>query len=414
MKQTITTELIRNLPPGPCDIWDTKLAKFVVRVRPNGKASYLVARGRGCWHTIAAVDELKPHEAREQARTLLGEDATHRTHGRDPIAERKKHRAAQTSITFKAFLDDHFEPWAREHYKRGPETVQRLRTIFEDLFPVKLAAIDAWTVEKLRTQRLKAGKVKAATVNSHLTMLKAALAKAVAWKLLPAHPLTEVKALKADKTGRIRYLSPAEEQRLRAALIARDEARQQRRDQANAWRRERGYAEMPGDNADHLTAIVLVALNTGLRKGEIFNLRWTDIDWSLAQLTVRGESIEKLEGSKSRQTRHVPLNREALETFKAWRPEDASDSYVFPGREDERLDDIKKGWAPVVKAAKLINFTFHDLRHTFASKLVMAGVDLNTVRELLGHSDIKMTLRYAHLAPEHKAAAVARLVAHGA
>ena len=86
--------------------------------------------------------------------------------------------------------------------------------------------------------------------------------------------------------------------------------------------------------------------------------------------------------------------------------------YVFPGAEGARLEDIKKGWAPLVKAAKVEAFTFHDLRHTFASKLVMAGVDLNTVRELLGHADLKMTLRYAHLAPEHKAAAVAKLVAH--
>lgn len=71
---------------------------------------------------------------------------------------------------------------------------------------------------------------------------------------------------------------------------------------------------------------------------------------------------------------------------------------------------IPKAWAALMLAANIDGFRFHDLRHTFASKLVMAGVDLNTVRELLGHGDITMTLRYAHLAPEHKAAAVEKLV----
>ena len=74
------------------------------------------------------------------------------------------------------------------------------------------------------------------------------------------------------------------------------------------------------------------------------------------------------------------------------------------------MDNVRKSWAGVLKEAHISHFRWHDLRHHFASRLVMAGVDLNTTRELLGHSDLKITLRYAHLAPEHKAEAMERLV----
>ena len=86
--------------------------------------------------------------------------------------------------------------------------------------------------------------------------------------------------------------------------------------------------------------------------------------------------------------------------LRLWRIKTGGQGAVFG------LTDIKKSFASLLKLAEIQNFRFHDLRHHFASKLVMAGIDLNTVRELLGHVDIRMTLRYSHLAPEHKAAAV--------
>jgi integrase len=246
-------------------------------------------------------------------------------------------------------------------------------------------------------------------VNRDLAALRAMLSRAVEWGHLQAHPLRSVRALREDKAGRLRYLLPAEETRLRAALKTRDHDRRAERERANEWRRDRGYDPWPvfGEFTDTLTPIVLMALNTGMRFGELTALRWADIDFPLALATVLGSS------AKSGKTRHIPLNADVMDTLRAWEPGVPDGSrWVFPGRDGEgRLVDIKTGWMALLRKAEITQFRFHDLRHTFASKLVMASVDLNTVRELLGHADIKMTLRYAHLAPEHKAAAVAKLVA---
>jgi integrase len=186
---------------------------------------------------------------------------------------------------------------------------------------------------------------------------------------------------------------------------ARDEERRRGRMSANEWRRERGYELMPefGTYTDHLSPIVLLAIDTGLRRGELLPLNWDDVDLERAILTVRGE------GAKSGRTRHVPLNAEAVWVLREWQGPTRS-GLSFPGEDGQQMTHLKSTWTRVAKVAKLRAFRFHDLRHTFASKLVQRGVDLNTVRELLGHSDFSLTLRYAHLAAENKAAAVATLM----
>jgi integrase len=205
---------------------------------------------------------------------------------------------------------------------------------------------------------------------------------------------------KADRQPKPRFLSEAEEKRLRASLARRDSEAKAARDRANAWRRERKKPELPAlpHYADHLTPAILLSTNTGLRRGELLALRWADVDLAGRQLTVRAS------GTKSGQTRHVPLNTEALTVLKRWRRQ-SNGPRVFA------VDtSFKTAWASLLKQAKIESFRWHDLRHHFGSRLVQSGVPLNTVRELLGHQSIAMTLRYAHLADGDKASAVEKLV----
>lgn len=304
-------------------------------------------------------------------------------------------------------------------YGKRCDQVAMIRAAFRDLQDLKLSDFNAGRIDRWRAQRrshhptqakkAKARDVSRATINHNISGLRAALARAVEWGVLSVMPLGKIKRRKEDDNAIVRYLSCDEETHLRAALAARDKTRRSARESANAWRRERGYEEWAayGIYTDHLTPLVLIAVNTGLRRGELLQLRWRDVNLQRCMLTVRGE------GAKTGQTRHVPLNSEAIQVLNAWKPNVCDTNWcVFSGADSSTpITGIKKPWMLVLKAAKVSSFRFHDLRHTFASKLVMAGVDLNTVRELLGHRSITMTLRYAHLAPEHKAAAVESIVA---
>lgn len=398
MRAAITKDLIRDLA-GPCEVWDTKLPGLVLRVRESGAASYAVIYGRAKKVTLGKVDAFTPTEARERAKQVLGEIA----HGKDPQAERRKRRAG----TLRGFLTTQYQPWAEANRKTGAQTVTRIIAAFPDaLLNRPLADLNGFHLEQWRTARRNAD-LKDTTINRDLDALRAVLSRAVEWGVMTEHPMRRVKSAKVDAIGRLRYLSTAEEQRLRAALVARDDSRRDGRARFNAWRTARGYKTLPdyGTYPDHITPITLLAINTGLRRGELLGLTWGDVDATSALLTVQGAS------AKTGLTRYLPLNMEAVRVLTAWRPADAGpEDLVFPGPDGGPMFSLKTAWEKVATAAKLDGFTFHDLRHTFASKLVQAGVDLNTVRELLGHSDIKMTLRYAHLAPEHRAAAVAKLV----
>ena len=141
-----------------------------------------------------------------------------------------------------------------------------------------------------------------------------------------------------------------------------------------------------------------MSLNTGLRRGELTALEWSDIDFRANLLTVRAAA------AKSGSMRRVNLNAEAVAVLRRWQRQTGSAGRLFP------VYDFKTAWSTLLTEANIDGFRWHDLRHTFASRLAQANVSLNKIRELMGHADLKMTLRYAHLATEDLADAVLSLV----
>jgi integrase len=400
MKIQLARQLIESTKPRatPQELRDTKVGGLLLRVQPSGVKSYIVEWARGRRRTIGRHPVMTLDGARETAKRLLGQAAEHGA----PTAVIEAELAAQgiqEVTTFGEFIETRYGPHVQATAKAGAATVQSLAKQFGHLYPRELSSISRADFDAFKAKRLRA-KVHPATVNRDLDRIKAALSAAVHWDLLPNNPLAGVKRIKRDIEERVRYLSPAEERALRKALALRDDTARTRRKSGNAWRAERGEALLPRIVAysDHLTPMTLIALNTGLRRGEIVQLTWDDIDLRGKRLTVRAGY------AKSGKTRHLPLNSEVVTVLNSYPKQEPGVGRLFA------IAGIGKAWERLMQAAGIEDFRFHDLRHTFASKLVMAGIDLNTVRELLGHGDIKMTLRYAHLAPEHKAAAVEKLV----
>ncbi len=411
MSIKLTNRTVASIKPKTTayDVRDSEIKGFLLRVRPTGSMTYLLqyrnSNGAQKHFKIGLSSNIKPEQARDIAKKKAGEVAQ----GVDIQETRKAQKTEGNRAKFdtlRGFFENKYLPWVKEHRRNAKETEKRIWRNFGQFFDRKLVDVNTWVIEKWRSDRIKAGATKE-TVNRDVAALKAAISKAVDWEIIDQHPLAKVKPLKRDSKAKVRYLSENEEKSLRKALQKRDMTIKSSRDSANQWRKERGYEPLPSlkasNYADHLTPIVLLTINTGLRRGEVFNLKWHDINQQTKTLTVTGAT------AKSGETRHIPLNDEAITILKNWRKQVTDTDRVFPGKDRKRLDNIKTSWTKLVTDAKVENFRFHDLRHSFASKLVMKGVPLNTVRELLGHSDLKTTLRYAHLAPDHKADAVALL-----
>lgn len=401
MHSTLGNMLVDRLGPSnkPYEVRDTRLKGFLLRVQPSGVKTYYLEYARGKRVKIGRADAIKPAAARERAKQVIAEAYQ----GKDPAAERRAARA----FTYGRFLDERYAPWAAANIRTHEATVKRLKRTFTCFHHTRLGEITPWAVEKWRLARFKTG-AKATTVNRDLDDLKSSLGKAVQWGLLEANPLFGVRRSKVDANRTARFLSRSEERALRTALDDRESRIRRERTNANRWRRNRRYPLLPDLDAaafaDHLKPMVLLSLNTGLRQGELFQLEWSSVDLERALLTVIGLK------AKNGQTRHIPLNEEAGAILRRWKDmREKNSRLVFPGKTGKPFNNIRRAWMGVLTEAGVEKFRWHDLRHSFASNLVMASVDLNTVRELLGHADLQMTLRYAHLAPDHKADAVRKL-----
>ncbi len=405
MRTKITQRVADAAAPDlkPFEIHDTDLKGLLLRVQPSGAKSFIVTWGRGKRRTLGRYPVMTVAGARAAALAALSESAEHGA----PLAVIEANKpAAEKPLTLGEFIKTHYTPWALTHQKAGQATIDALESVWGTLYEKLLTELSAFDVERVKSKRLKAGR-KPATVNRDLDRIRGALSRAVEWGFLASHPLKAVKRTKGADNSRVRYLSDDEARRLRKALADREDDRRASRERHNAWHRERGtkgHPQWPADGyTDHLTPLVLTALNTGMRRGELLGLRWEHVNVGASILTVVAGN------AKSSKARHIPLNAEALDVLTRWRKQTGGKGLVFAGAEGERMGHVNTSWEGLTDAAKLTDFRFHDLRHDFASRLVMAGVDLNTVRELLGHADLKMTLRYAHLAPQKLADAVALL-----
>jgi len=231
-----------------------------------------------------------------------------------------------------------------------------------------------------------------ATKNRYIALLKLTYRLAEKNRKIKANPARLLR-MRKENNARVRYLNQ------HTPLKTKVEYLKDCKDEESRLR-----AVISAEYPYHLPELE-IAVNTGMRRSEQYRSIWADVDFARHILTVRQ--------SKHGEARYVPLNTTALAVLEFLQARAGESNHVFLRmRSDEPLTKNRHWFEDAVMRAGIKDFTWHDLRHTFASRLIMAGVDLRTVQELMGHKTIQMTCRYAHLASSHQLAAVERLVPH--
>jgi integrase len=332
----------------------------------------LYQRGKSWYYDFVKKGQRYTGSFGEVSRTVAKEELARK---KAEVLEQKLNPVkARKSPRFEDFVEDYLE-WSKANkkprsYERDVTSLVALRPFFTGKL---LSDINPWLIEKYKKERKGKGKSNQ-TVNLELACLKTFFSKAVTWKKAVENPVKEVQMFRVNN-ARTRFLDEEEEYRLLAECN------------------------------EHLHDLVVTALHTGFRRNELFSLRPEDVDFAQGLVSVRAGYAKNGEG------RSVPMSgtlRDVLRRLVKEAEKDGS-SYLFRNRYGKPYRSCRTPFEYAAEKAGVKDFRFHDLRHTFASRLIMAGVDIRTVQELMGHKTIAMTLRYSHLSPDHKRRAIEAL-----